>query len=405
MNVKIESGRARGTVAAPPSKSMAHRILIAAALGDGVSKIRNISECDDVSATLDCLRAMGIDAVEDGQDITVYGKDIRRAVPSRALECRESGSTLRFMIPVAAMCGKEVAFCGAERLMERPMSVYEAVFEEKGIKYRRNGERITVEGVLPAGEYTVAGNVSSQFITGLIFALPLADGDSVIRITPPIESGPYIDMTLAAVKAFGIKAERTDGYTVTVAGNQTYKPADITVEGDYSGAAFTEALNLFGGDVTVTGLDPNSRQGDRIYGEYFERLNAGFATLDLTDCPDLAPILFAVAAAKHGGKFEGTARLKIKESDRASVMAEELRKLGADITVYENSVLIKEASLHAPREALYGHGDHRIVMSLSVLLTLTGGVIAGAEAVKKSYPRFFADLKKLGITVTEDYGV
>lgn len=405
MNVKIESGIARGTVAAPPSKSMAHRILIAAALSDGVSKIRNVSECDDVSATLDCLRALGIATVADGQDITVYGKDVRRAAPCGELECRESGSTLRFMLPVAAMCGEEVSFCGAGRLMERPMSVYEAVFKEKGVKYRSDGGRITVKGRLPAGEYTVAGNVSSQFITGLILALPLADGDSVIRITPPVESGPYIDMTLAAVKAFGIKAERTDGYTVTVAGNQTYKPTDITVEGDYSGAAFTEALNLFGGDVTVTGLDPYSRQGDRIYGEYFKRLKSGFSTLDLTDCPDLAPILFAVAAAKHGGRFSGTARLKIKESDRAAVMAEELRKLGADITVYENSVLINEAKLHAPREALFGHGDHRIVMSLAVLLTVTGGVIRGAEAVKKSYPRFFGDLKELGISITEDYGV
>ena len=400
MKVRIEKGVASGTVTAPPSKSMAHRLLICAAMADGVSTVRGISTCEDVLATLDCLTALGIKTERVGDDVTVYGRSFKEAVPSSPLHCRESGSTLRFMIPAAMLSGHTAVFYGAGRLMSRPMDVYDKLFKEKGLTFIGDGKSIVARGPLVGGTYELAGNVSSQFISGLIFALPVADGDSTIRITTAIESRSYINLTVNAVRAFGIEVEWADEYTIKVKGNQTYSARDITVEGDYSGAAFPDALGVLGGDVTVTGLDPDSIQGDSAYKRYYKMLLDGVPTIHIGDCPDLGPILFAIAAAKYGGVFDGTKRLKIKESDRAEAMATELKKFGTSVTVYEDSVVVYPADFHAPTETLSGHNDHRIVMSLAILLTLTGGEIDGAEAVSKSYPDFFENLASLGIGVT-----
>ena len=402
MKIRIEKGAASGKIKAPPSKSMAHRLLISAAMCDGVSRVRGISNCEDVAATLDCLAALGINATRVGDDVIVEGKSFRTVKPSRPLECRESGSTLRFMIPAAMLSGHTTVFYGAKRLMQRPMGVYEGLFSELGLTYISDGESIVVRGPLTSGKFSLVGNVSSQFISGLIFALPLADGDSVINITTPIESRSYIDLTINAVKKFGITVEWADEYTLKIPGNQVYKPTDITVEGDYSGAAFPDALNLFGGNVEVMGLDPESIQGDSVYKRYYKMLDGGVPSIHIGDCPDLGPIFFAIAAAKCGGVFSGTKRLKIKESDRAAAMAEELKKFGTSVTVYDDSVVVYPAQFHAPTEALSGHNDHRIVMSLAILLTLTGGEIDGAEAINKSYPEFFENLRSLGIGVFEE---
>lgn len=399
MNIRIKPGRARGSIKAPPSKSMAHRLLISAAMCDGVSRVSGVSGCEDVLATLDCLAALGIKTERNGDTVTVYGKSFCDIEPTDALRCRESGSTLRFMIPPAMLSGKTTVFYGAEGLMRRPMSVYEKLFSEHSLTYISDGKSIVVKGPLLGGEYTLVGNVSSQFISGLIFALPSAKADSRIRITPPIESRSYIELTLSAIRKFGVRAEWEDEHTIFIPGRQKFTPADVTVEGDYSGAAFTEALSLFGGEVTVEGLNPDSIQGDRVYRRYYSMLSAGIPTIHIGDCPDLGPILFAVAAAKFGGVFDGTRRLKIKESDRAAAMAEELVKFGASVKVYDDTVVIYPRELHAPSEILRGHNDHRIVMALAVLLTQTGGEIEGAEAVAKSYPEFFEHLSALGIEV------
>ena len=399
MNIRIKPGRARGSVKAPPSKSMAHRLLISAAMCDGVSRVSGVSGCEDVLATLDCLAALGIKTERNGDTVTVYGKSFCDIEPTDALRCRESGSTLRFMIPPAMLSGKTTVFYGAEGLMRRPMSVYEKLFSEHSLTYISDGKSIVVKGPLLGGEYTLVGNVSSQFISGLIFALPSAKADSRIRITPPLESRSYIELTLSAIRKFGVRAEWEDEHTIFIPGRQKFTPADVTVEGDYSGAAFTEALSLFGGEVTVEGLNPDSIQGDRVYRRYYGMLSAGIPTIHIGDCPDLGPILFAVAAAKFGGVFDGTRRLKIKESDRAAAMAEELVKFGASVKVYDDTVVIYPRELHAPSEILRGHNDHRIVMALAVLLTQTGGEIEGAEAVAKSYPEFFEHLSALGIEV------
>ena len=401
MKVEIKKGAANGTLTAPPSKSMAHRLLIAAAMAEGESIVRSVSSCNDVKATLDCLRALGVECIENENDVIVRGKHPSKMTPNSPLCARESGSTLRFMIPIALSTNRSTVFYGAESLMQRPMKVYEDLAKEKNLTYINDGSSIIVKGKLPGGEYVLPGNVSSQFISGLLFALPSADVDSYIKILPPIESRSYIGLTINALESFGICAKWIDDNTLFVPANQKYKPCDITVEGDYSGAAFPDSLNLFSGKVKILGLNENSLQGDSVYKKYYEMLMRGVPTIHIGDCPDLGPIMFAIAAAKNGGIFTGTKRLKIKESDRAMAMAEELKKFGTAISVYDDNVVIYPKEFHAPTETLLGHNDHRIVMSLAVLLTLTGGEIDGAETVSKSYPTFFEDLRALGIEAIE----
>lgn len=401
MQITVRSGAAHGTVSAPPSKSMAHRLLICAALSLGKSVIHGVSECEDVSATLDCIGALGASYFRNGDCITVYGTDMRNTVPAGPLLCRESGSTLRFLIPVAMLSENETRFCGAPSLMKRPMDIYATLFSEKKLGFKQNGEEITVKGRLSAGDYTVAGNVSSQFISGLLFALPLLDGDSTVHLIPPVESRSYLNLTVEALRLFGVCVEWLDGCTVRIPGGQHYCPQQISVEGDYSNAAFLEAFNFIGGNVCVTGLAVDSLQGDRVYQKYFAALENGNAHIDLSDCPDLAPILFSLAAVKHGGVFHGTRRLRMKESDRVAAMAEELKKFGTEVLAEEDSVTVVPKAFHAPDFPLNGHNDHRIVMSMTVLLTLTGGTVCGAEAVSKSFPDFFEKLRLLGLEVSE----
>lgn len=398
MTLNIKPSLVKGEVTAPPSKSMAHRLLICSGLCQGKSRISNIAYSEDILATLDCLRAMGAQITEDNDSVTLDG-----TLPMRAGECtypcRESGSTLRFFIPLAMLSESTSHFSGYGRLMERPMAVYEDIAEEKSIPYQKTPEGIDVGGKLTSGRFILPGDVSSQFVSGLLFALPLCDGDSVIELTGSIESKSYIHMTLDAMSLFGVKAEWASDNTLFIKGNQQYKSADVTVEGDWSNAAFLEAFNLLGGDVKVTGLNEDSKQGDKIYREYFTALRQGTPTLDIKNCPDLAPILMTLAAALNGCRLTNTRRLKIKESDRGVVMAQELSKFGAKITVKENEIIIDKAELYTPKDDLYCHNDHRVVMSLAVLASVYGGRLAGTDAVKKSFPDFFQRMKALGLEV------
>ncbi len=400
MNVRIFPSRAVGSVSAPPSKSMAHRLLIGAALSRGTSRLSGASLCEDVLATIDCLRALGVDCTWEGEDVVVHGG---LAVPQDGtqLACRESGSTLRFLLPLACLSGKQVTLTGASSLLARPMRIYEDLLGEHGLFYRQSSDGITVAGPWQSGTYTLPGNVSSQFISGMLFALTQVSGESVLKITPPIESRSYILLTVDALRMFGASVEWQDDHTLRIDGRVPLQARDAHVEGDYSNAAFLEAFNLFGGDVKVLGLRPDSLQGDRVYRDCFARLQRADEIISLVDCPDLAPILFAVAAAGKGGRFTDTKRLKIKESDRAAVMARELRKFGATVRVLENDVEIEPTAFHTPSEPLEGHNDHRVVMSLAVLCTLVGGEITGAEAVHKSFPDFFARIAALGIRFAE----
>lgn len=400
MNVLIRPGIARGTVAAPPSKSMAHRLLICAALAEGESIVRGVDRSEDILATADCLSALGASLSWDGSSVRVRGCDPRKAGPA-VLRCRESGSTLRFMIPLCLLSGSAMWLEGSETLLSRPLSVYEALCRERNLTLRRMDGGLLAEGRLTAGEYTVPGGVSSQFITGLLFALPLLSGDSRITLIPPVESRSYLSLTLQALRDAGVSVSWTDQNTLIVPGNAAYQSQDTEVEGDYSNAAFFEALNCAGGRVTVTGLRKDSLQGDRVYQEFFPQLAAGPAELDLSDCPDLAPVLFSVAALCYGAVFTGTRRLRFKESDRGAAMAEEMAKFGVTLTLEENRIAVPAAALHAPSEALDSHNDHRIAMALSLLCTRTGGEIRGAEAVRKSFPDYWERLRSLKIDIEQ----
>ncbi len=397
MRVEILPSTARGTVKVPPSKSMAHRALIAAALGEGESLLSPVALSKDMEATVNGLTALGAVFTREGDAVRLRGFGAR---PKNlgVLNCIESGSTLRFLIPLCLLTGEEYTLEGAPRLMERPLSVYEKLCGEQGFLFEKEGNTLKVRGRLCPGEYTVAGDISSQFITGLLFALSLLGGDSFLHVTGVWESASYIDMTLDAMAAFGVKVRRKeDGFFIP--GGQKYLPREYGVEGDWSNAAFLQALGLFEGGVTVTGVNEDSLQGDRVVRSHFKALVQGTPTLDLSDCPDLAPILFAVAAYYGGARFTGTRRLAIKESDRGAAMARELAKCGVDLILEENAITVPKAKLYPPTQSISGHNDHRIVMAMSVLLTRLGGVIEGAEAVAKSYPNFFEDVQKLGIGV------
>ena len=393
MTVRFLPSAPTGTASAPPSKSMAHRLLICAGLAEGGSTVRGVAPSEDILATLDCLNALGAEADAADGTATVQGTAPSRSGPA-LLRCRESGSTLRFFLPLCLLSGREMTMAGSETLLNRPLYVYEELCAAQGLRFERKNGAIVVEGKMRAGNFVMDGNISSQFVSGLLFALPLLRGDSCIRLRPPVESRSYINMTVSALRAFGVAAGWDGRDELVVPGGQCYLPQSVEVEGDWSNAAFFLALG-----VPVDGLRGDSLQGDKICVAYFKALEAGRAELDLSDCPDLGPVLFSYAALHHGGSFTGTRRLRIKESDRGAAMAEELKKFGVALRVEENRITV-DNTLHPPSGPLYGHNDHRIVMALSVLCARTGGTIEGAEAVRKSFPDFFQQLRRLGIKIT-----
>lgn len=398
MRAVIKPGALRGVTAAPPSKSMAHRMLICAALAEGESLVQPIELSEDILATMDGLRALGAGIVQEGDALRVTGCRPAEA-ESGVIPCRESGSTLRFLLPLCLLSGKEMTLTGRERLLSRPLDVYETLCAERGFSLERTAEGIRVRGKLTPGEYTVRGDLSSQFLTGLLYALSLLDGESEIRILPPIESEPYLEMTLEALAEAGVPAKRPEKERLVIPGGQRFRAGQKTVEGDWSNAAFFEALRQAGNDLRITGLREDSLQGDKVCREYFRRIRENSACVDVTDCPDLAPVLMAFAAMCGGARLEGTRRLRFKESDRGQAMAEELEKFGVAVTIGENAIEVG-GGLKAPMEILQGHNDHRIVMSLAVLCTRTGGTVDGAESVRKSFPGFWDAMRALGARVS-----
>lgn len=401
MTVTVEKSMASGKITAPPSKSMAHRSLICAALSEGESRIFNIDYSNDIKATVNCLTEMGAVIKKTGNGVSVRGIDFKKA-PKAPLDCLESGSTLRFLIPICLGFDYPVTLKGTEKLFSRSLGVYEQIFKKCGVDYNITSDSITLNGNLGGGEYRVSGKISSQFISGLLFALPTKETDSTIVITDKLESAPYVDMTIEVLRRFGIEIQKSGNEKYFIKGGQKYKATDYTVEGDYSNAAFLDALNLLGSSVEVCGLSNGSLQGDRVYKQYFDRLNSGFSKISISDCPDLALILMAVAAEKHGAEFVGTERLKIKESDRGNAMAEELSKFGAEVSVENDRIIVKKSTLHSPDLPINSHNDHRIVMAAAVLLTKYGGTIENSEAVNKSFPDFFEKLQQLGIKVKKE---
>lgn len=387
MTVTITPHPLRGPITPPPSKSQAHRALIAAALAGSEGRIENLAESQDIRATRRCMAAL------------VPGDGVRTEGALPHLDCGESGSTLRFLIPLALALRGGGVFTGQGRLMERPQQPYFDLFKEKGVACGQKDGVLTVSGKLAPGRYALRGDVSSQFVTGLLYALPLLDGDSDVALTTPLESRGYVDMTLDVLTRFGVVVEqRENGYRIP--GGQVYRPASIRIESDYSQAGFYYAANGLGGAVDILGLNPDSLQGDRVIAAFAEVLRTpGEAVLDVADCPDLAPPLAVWAALREGQvtRIVNAGRLRIKESDRLDAVAAELSKLGADIEQGSDFLTIRGvASLHGG--AADSHNDHRIAMMVAIAATRCSGAVTltGAESVQKSYPSFWEDYRSLG---------
>ncbi len=397
MIAKFKPCTLNGTIIAPPSKSLAHRYLICAALSGQKCVLSGVDYSEDILATIDCLKALGAKIALDNDTVFIEPQNFMKSVTAN-LQCRESGSTLRFFIPLALCLGKKVTLNGSERLFERPLLVYEQLCKENGFLFDKKSSSLTLLGDFKSGTYKIRGDISSQFITGIIFALVFLGNDSAVEIIPPFESKSYINLTIEALKAFGTNIEFVSPCKIEIKASSMHA-YNGRIEGDYSNAAFLDAFNFLGSNVNITNLNPNSLQGDRVYIDYFRRISLGADTIDISDCPDLGPILFALAALKNGATFTGTDRLKIKESDRASAMHEELKKLGGGLIFGNNSITVPKQNLCFKGEVLNGHNDHRIVMAMSVILSQIGGEISGIEAVRKSYPKFFEDIKQLGTEV------
>lgn len=398
MDLRIHPSALSGTVTPPPSKSMAHRLVIAAALAAGESPIENISFSRDIEATLRCMALLGCRWERNGDAVILHGRcDDLPAQPFPLMDCGESGSTLRFLIPVALALRGGARFTGHGRLMERPQQPYFDLFDEKGIFHCLNDGVLTVRGQLTPGTYALPGNVSSQFFTGLLFALSLLDEPSTVVSTTPLESADYVTMTLQAMEKAGVSARQVDARTFAVT-PAPYRPFTERVEADWSQAGFWYAAAFLDHPITLAGLKSDSAQGDKVVSELYWRLaRPGDVSIDLSGCPDLLPPLAVMAAARQGvTEFTGAARLRIKESDRLSTVTAMLRSLGILVMEYPEGLTVTGGTFTGG--TVEGANDHRIVMAAAIAATRASSpvTILGAEAVSKSYPNFFEEFSRLG---------
>ena len=402
MNVTIYPSSLRGRIILPPSKSHVHRLLMAAAMCDEETVILCPGENEDIQATIRCLQALNARIRREGDRIIVRGP--LGYSEHMALDCGESGSTLRFLLPLCAVHGdgRDIVLMGRGRLPKRPNGALLSEMARHGAVIRRTEEAeqagnelpLVLSGGMQPGDYYLPGNVSSQYFTGLLFALPLLPGDSTLRFTSYLESMPYVDLTLSVLAQFGIRVEKLeDGWHIP--GNQRYhSPGNAEAEGDWSAAAFWEGANALGSHVQYDGAREESPQGDKKIRELLKKIGGD---MDVTDTPDLMPILSAVAAATPGKTvISGAARLRIKESDRLSAMAKTIRALGGCAEEREDGLIIEGKALSGG--VVDGMNDHRVVMSAAIAATACEGpvTILGAEAVQKSYPGFFEDFVRLG---------
>ncbi len=419
-NITVACSSIAGTIAAPPSKSAAHRALICAALA-GEGCVHGINDSDDMRATIGAIRGLGIAVRHEDDTAHLFSVPMAANVSPLVVNCLESGSTLRFLVPVFAAKGISCTFTGSGRLPERPLGVYRDCLPAHGITLTtRGGLPLHIQGQLTAGRYELPGDVSSQFISGLLFALPMCDGDSNIVLTSPLESAAYVDMTIDALRQGGVMIHPTPtGWQIP--GGQLPKPHTYTVEGDWSQAAFLLAMGVLGGEITVTGLNRRSPQGDRAivdllrqFGGKLDDTPSGFVcrrsslrgiAIDATQIPDLVPILAVVASLAQGQTtITGAARLRLKESDRLAAITHCLRLLGADITENTDGLVIRGRTTLRGGVTVPGYHDHRIVMSMAVaaLGCEQPVVIEDAESVAKSWPGFFEEYKICG---GEAYGL
>lgn len=421
MRATITPSQHTGMVTIPPSKSMAHRAIICASFADGISKITNVNYSDDIKITIEGMRQLGAQIEMHDDYVIIQGIKQFQKLNNPTIFCKESGSTLRFFIPIFSLCDQKIKFTGQNRLLKRPQKIYADIFQEKQCHFQQTEEYIEIDGKLPAGNYNLHGDVSSQFISGLLFTLPFLKEDSRIHILPPFESKSYIDLTIEMLERFGVHVEYEDELTLFIPGNQHYHACDYRIEGDFSQFAFHAVLAAIHGDLQINGVDKTSKQGDKSILEILKNANVtvnenenGYfihksdivgSEIDLADCPDLGPILTVLAMYGNGTtRIYNASRLRYKESDRIAAMEEELRKFGVRIRSNEHEIFIEGSTNYTCESLLSSHKDHRIVMSLAVAGICSNSIITieGAEAVSKSYPGFFDDLTSIGIEVKQD---
>lgn len=412
-NVNVEPSQLNGTVAIPPSKSDVHRAIICGALSRGKCVISPVDLSEDIKATIGCVETLGAKVNITEGVLTIDGSEMFKW-NNYQIFCNESGSLLRFIIPVVSAMGISATFTGAGRLPERPIGIYLDCLPKAGVKCTtKSGLPLTVEGQLQPGTFEIPGNVSSQFITGLLFALPLLKEDSKIILTSPLESVAYVDITINVMKKFGVIIETTD-YGYFVKGNQKYIPQNYTTEGDWSNAAFFMTAAAIKGDVTVTGVDKNSAQGDKEIAEILKRFGAKVeftdnsvrvqkgdlkaTDIDARQIPDLVPILAVCATFAEGTThITGAERLRIKESDRLSAIANAINKLGGNVIEKPDGLVITGVK-SLKGGTVQGVNDHRIVMAMSVatLMATDTVTITDMESIKKSFPNYFEEYNRLG---------
>ncbi len=390
MDITITPKKLSGTVAAIPSKSQAHRLLICAAFADAPTELICPDTNRDIEATAGCLRALGAQIQRTSQGYTVT--PIQSSPQAATLSCQDSGSTLRFLLPVAGALGVDATFRMEGRLPQRPLSPLWEEMERMGCRLSRPSEdTLRCQGKMRAGDYTISGGISSQFITGLLLACARIPGESRIHITGKLESGPYVDMTLEAMERFGLKCR---DFRLT-GGKAFTSPGRVTVEGDWSNAAFFLAAGVLGSSVAVTNLLTDSPQGDRAAAELLPGLGEHL-TIDASDIPDLVPILAVTAACRKGATFRNIRRLRLKESDRVESVLSMIRNLGGQAQADEETMTVMGTGLRGG--TVDAQRDHRIAMAAAIASTVCreSVTILGAQCVSKSYPQFFEEFRKLG---------
>lgn len=420
-NYKIKKTKLRGEVKIPPSKSMAHRAVICAALGGGLSRISNVDMSDDIIATVNSMKALGADIKEEKGVLLIkgIGSEDANLVRNfeRVIDCNESGSTLRFLVPISLAFEGVTRFVGKGNLGKRPLKTFYEIFDEQGIEYNYTEGilDLVISGKLKSGEFKVEGNISSQFITGLLFTLPLLEGNSKIVITTELESKGYLDLTLSVMKDFGIEIINNDYREFIIKGNQEYKSIDYRVEGDYSQGAFFLCADALGNEVKVLDLKEDSLQGDKEVIDILRRMGLIIErdkdtvggkvrrtkgiVIDGSQCPDIIPVVSLVAALSKGKtEIINAGRLRIKECDRLNAVAIELNKLGAKIEEKEDGLIIEGVLEFEGGVEVWSHKDHRIAMTLAIAATRCKEpiILKDYECVSKSYPQFFEDYKSLG---------
>ncbi len=412
MNITVLPSQLKGRVEAPPSKSDVHRAIICAALSKGISTISPVALSNDIKATIACAEALGAETSLNNNVLTIDGSGVF-SNKKASLDCFESGSTLRFFVPIAAAGGVEADFTGHGSLVTRPIGLFSQLLPDAGVRCVTDGTLpLSVSGRLAPGDFRIPGNISSQFVTGLLFALPMLENDSRIILTSPLQSEAYVDMTINTMSKFGVKVQKAD-YGYFIEGNQSYRPVNYTTDGDWSQAAFFLAAGAVSGDVEVCGVSLSSTQGDKEIVSLLKKFGADVqigessvrvrksalkaVEIDARQIPDIVPILSVIASFADGTtRIYGAERLRIKESDRLKTTASMLNSMGGSAEETPDGLIIKGKALGGGQ--VNGSNDHRIVMSAAVAaLGCADKVeITDKESINKSYPNFFEEYERLG---------